>query len=108
MVCLTWPAERIKVTTRQTSLIQFGDESVELAAVEQLMDKSQTRAVADALNVLRARCAAPNQAGRRNLAQLLTALEADMDAQVGLPMLHPPLPCFTLSHTPLTCAGIAP
>ena len=85
------PAERVKVTTRQTNLIQFGDDNIELAAVEQLTEKSQTRAIADALNVLRARCAAPNQAGKRSLAQLLAALDADMDAQVDMLMLDTPL-----------------
>ncbi len=69
------------MTTRQTGLIQFGDVDLDLAAVEQLAEKSQARAVADALNALRARCAQPAHRGQA-LAQLLAGLDADMDAQV--------------------------
>ncbi len=45
--------EGVKVKTRQTDTIQFGDEELDLSAVEQLFDKSQTRAIGDALQLIR-------------------------------------------------------
>lgn len=75
-------AERVRVMTRQTNLIQFGDENLDLAAVEQLVDKSQTRAIADALSLLRAWVARPPHAGQP-LAALLSALEEQLDSQVA-------------------------
>ena len=52
------------------------------SAVEQLVEVSQTRAIADALGTLR-RQLGGGAAPRRSLAQLLDGLEAEMDAQVG-------------------------
>lgn len=75
-------AERVKVTTRQTNLIQFGDKNLDLAAVEQLVDKSQTRAIADALNLLRTWAACPPHTGQP-LATLLSTLEEQLDSQVN-------------------------
>jgi len=45
--------EGLKVKTRQTDTIQFGDEELDLSAVEQIFDKSQTRAIGDALQLIR-------------------------------------------------------
>jgi hypothetical protein len=45
----------VKVTTRSRQLISFGDEDIDLSAVEQLVEKSQTRAIADALLLMRSR-----------------------------------------------------
>jgi len=47
------------VKTRQTDTIQFGEEELDLSAVEQLFDKSQTRAVGDALQLIRCNSHSP-------------------------------------------------
>lgn len=55
------------------------------SAVEQLVEVSQTRAIADALLRLRRQLGEGGAAARgRSLAQLLDLLEAEMDERVGL------------------------
>ena len=76
-------AERVKCTARQTDLIQYGDENVDLSAVEQLVEKSQTRAIADALNLLRLWLNQQQHQGK-TIAELLQHLEQELDSKVGL------------------------
>ncbi|KAI8472241.1 MAG: hypothetical protein J3K34DRAFT_213442 [Monoraphidium minutum] len=81
----------LKVAARAVGLISYGTQDIQLAAVEQLVDRSQTRAVADALKWLHARINAANGGGgggRRSLVQLLDELEAAIDEK-GLDALSP-------------------
>ncbi len=71
----------MKTTTRQTNLIQFGDENLDLSGLEQLIEKSQTRAIAEALCLLRSWISQP-QASGSSLAQLLKRMDAEFDSQV--------------------------
>lgn len=68
-------------------LLQYGSQDVQLSAAEQLVDRSQTRAVADAMKWLQARLkqAHPQQQqqGGKTLRQWLEELEAAFDQQVG-------------------------
>ena len=81
----------LKVAARGLHQISYGSEEIALAGVEQLVDRSQTRAVADALRWLHARVAAAGAGGggggaggaRPTLARLLDDLEAALDAEVG-------------------------
>lgn len=74
-------AERIKVTARQTNLIQYGSEEIDLSAVEQLVEKSQTRAIADAISLLRS-WLGQHQNQSKTLRQLLQQLEDEMNIKV--------------------------
>ncbi len=74
-------AERVKTTTRQTHLIQFGEENLDLSGLEQLVEKSQTRAIAEALCLLRGWIGQPHMSGS-SLAQLLKRMDAEIDAKV--------------------------
>ncbi len=74
-------AERVKVTARQTNLIQFGNEEIDLSAVEQLVEKSQTRAIADAISLLRSWLNREQSQGK-TLRQLLQQLEDEMNIKV--------------------------
>lgn len=72
---------------------QYGAQDVQLSAAEQLVDRSQTRAVADAMKWLQARLKQqqpqPQQqgggggGGGKTLRQWLLELEAAFDTQVG-------------------------
>lgn len=73
-------SERVKVSARQTNLIQYGAEEIDLSAVEQLVEKSQTRAIADAISTLKSWLSQQRHQGK-TLAQLLQQLEADMDSK---------------------------
>ena len=69
---------RPKVTTRSRALVSYGDQDIDLAGVEQLVEKSQTRAVADAVALL-----ADMALGRgQTLAQIIADLDARIDQQV--------------------------
>lgn len=63
-------------------LLQYGTQDVQLSAAEQLVDRSQTRAVAEALKWLQARLKQQQQQGL-TLRQWLDQLEAAFDQQVG-------------------------
>ncbi|CAN0068636.1 unnamed protein product [Ectocarpus sp. 4 AP-2014] len=77
-------ASRGKVVARSKDKIQYGDVDIDLGGVEQLVETSQTRAVADALDML-ARSA---MARKLPVKDLLDFLEAEMDAK-GLDALMP-------------------
>ena len=73
----------IKVYTRGLHLIQFGDEELQLSGLEQLVDKSQTRAVAEALKWIQKRMGQQQGGGGgRTLRQLLQELEVALDEEV--------------------------
>ncbi|CAM9223865.1 unnamed protein product [Pylaiella littoralis] len=75
---------RGKVVARAKDKIQYGDVDIDLAGVEQLVETSQTRAVADAVDML-ARSAMTR---RFPMAELLDFLEAEMNTK-GLDALVP-------------------
>jgi hypothetical protein len=62
--------------------LQYGDQDIQLSAAEQLVDKSQTRAVADALKWLQAQLQRQQQQGGKTLLQWLNELDAAIDQQV--------------------------
>lgn len=74
----------VKITTKGRDLLLYGTHPIELRAVEQLVDESQTRAVGLALEVLRTRW----MDGSTPIAELLDRLEAFLDEQ-GIDSLDP-------------------
>ncbi|HRV08123.1 MAG TPA: ABC-ATPase domain-containing protein [Acidobacteriota bacterium] len=74
----------VKIDTKGQSLILFGRHMIDLAAVEQLVDPSQTRAVAQALLHLARRSAR----GRYSVPELLQWLEEELQEK-GLDTLSP-------------------
>ncbi len=77
---------RIRIEARSRHTIGFGDERIELGALDQLVDRSQTRAIGRALHLLGRRWVD----GTRSLGVLLDALEAELDAR-GLDVLASPM-----------------
>jgi len=74
---------RIRVDARGLRAIAFGRETIDLSAVEQIVDASQTRAIGDAIFYALERGYFD---GERTLGQVLDALEADF-AERGLEAL---------------------
>ena len=74
---------RDRVRARGTEEIAFGQEEIDLRAVEQIVDPSQTRAIGGLLAHAVAR---GHLDGQRSLADALAALDADLD-QTGLDLL---------------------
>jgi hypothetical protein len=78
-----------KRVARSKALLQYGDTDIDLSAVEQLVEQSQTRAIGDAISTLARDMQAAAAAGSpAPLRELLDALEARIDAQ-GLDCLSP-------------------
>lgn len=75
--------KRIRIDAPNLSEIRFGQETIDLRAVEQLVDRSQTRAVGYAIHRL-----AQMVANGESLAGLLDALDREMDTE-GLEVLDP-------------------
>jgi hypothetical protein len=69
----------VKIAARSLTVISYGTQDIQLSAVEQLVDRSQTRAVADAVKWLHARVGGGQ---RKTLSQLLRELDAALDQQV--------------------------
>jgi predicted ABC-class ATPase len=65
----------VSIKTRGWDTILFGEEAIELSAVSQLMDSSQTRAIADAINYARVNY----MDGKRPLREVLDLVMADID-----------------------------
>ncbi|KAK9844049.1 hypothetical protein WJX81_003003 [Elliptochloris bilobata] len=83
------PNERVKVHVRQVGLITYGEQQLDLSALAQLAEVSQTRAIAEALLLLRQWISGCNGSAQRwTLAQLLDRLDGAMDEQ-GLDALTP-------------------
>jgi predicted ABC-class ATPase len=74
----------VVVATRGRELLEFGVERIDLRAVEQLADESQTRAVGHLLVLARRRLVD----GKASLPEILDALEALLDER-GLDVLDP-------------------
>lgn len=79
-----WRGRRVKVEARGLRTIVFGEETIILDSVEQLVDPSQTRAVAQAVYHLARQLAARNY----SLREALERLEAEIEAK-GLDVLAP-------------------
>lgn len=75
----------IKINTRGLHLVQLGALELQLSALEQLVDKSQTRTIAEALRWLQAKIAAAGRAGgqRLTLQQLMREFEAAVEERVS-------------------------
>jgi predicted ABC-class ATPase len=76
---------RDRVRAHGTEEISFGHEAIDLRAVEQLVDPSQTRAIGALLAHATARGYLD---GRRTIAELAALLDADLD-RLGLDLLAP-------------------
>ena len=74
----------VKLKTRDLDELQFGLHEIDLSAVEQLVSRSQTRAIGHALVRLKQRYLD----GQRTLREAVEALERDLDAH-GLDVLTP-------------------
>lgn len=69
--------------------MQYGDQDIQLSALEQLVDKSQTRAVAEALKWLQAQLSQQQQQQQGGtLLERLQGLEELLDRQVRGPLSH--------------------
>lgn len=75
---------RVKLEAKGTDAILFGRETILLGAVEQLVDTSQTRAIAEAIHYAARRYVD----GRRSLPQVLEKVMADIE-QEGLEVISP-------------------
>jgi hypothetical protein len=76
--------KEVAISVRALDQIRFGSEDIDLRAVEQLIDISQTRAIANAVHLGAERY----MDGRRTLSKILDELEALFDSQ-GLDELDP-------------------
>ena len=74
----------VKIDARALDKIQFGREDIDLRGVEQLLDRSQTRAIGNAIHLMTRRW----MDGTTTLGEGLDALEALLDAE-GLDVLDP-------------------
>eukprot|EP01137_Pigoraptor_chileana_P015496 Opistho-2@71483 len=69
------PGDRSKVTAKDRHTISYGSTDIDLALVEQIVERAQTRAIGDALLYIRDRVAD----GRRTVADILALLDAAID-----------------------------
>jgi len=76
--------DKVKIAVRDLDTITFGREEIDLSAVEQLVDPSQTRAVADALHYAARRYFD----GRTTLREALERVMADIRSR-GLGVISP-------------------
>ncbi len=71
------PRKKVKIAAKSRNLIGFGEEWIDLSAVEQLVDISQTRAIGDILHF-----ALSNYIdGKRTLGEILDLVEVDLDRE---------------------------
>lgn len=76
--------QEVKISAKGLHTVVLGRTTLDLQAVEQLVDPSQTRAVGDAIWYITTKY----MDGRKTLAEILDALEQDLDRQ-GLAILDP-------------------
>lgn len=80
--------ERLKVATRTKHTITFGDNELDLSSVVQLVEKSQTRTIADVLQLLHNQQSSDAvkelNSGTASLSDVLQNLEKCLDSQVQL------------------------
>lgn len=74
----------VKIDAKSVDLILFGSDPIDLRGVEQLLDRSQTRAVGYALYLAREQL----MDGQRTLDEILDETEGTLDAE-GLDLLDP-------------------
>jgi predicted ABC-class ATPase len=74
----------VKIDARDRDLIQFGSDAIDLRCVEQLVDRSQTRAIGSAIHLATLRF----MDGRATLREVIERLEAFFDER-GLDELDP-------------------
>ena len=74
----------VKIDARDLDLIQFGSDAIDLRCVEQLVDRSQTRAIGSAIHLATQRF----MDGRATLREVIERLEAFFDER-GLDELDP-------------------
>ncbi len=75
---------RVKIDAKSRELILFGREPIDLRAVEQLVDVSQTRAIGRAIHL----CVERFMDNKSTVREIVERLELLFDAQ-GLDVLHP-------------------
>mmetsp|Transcript_12207 Transcript_12207/g.19718 ORF Transcript_12207/g.19718 Transcript_12207/m.19718 type:complete len:441 (+) Transcript_12207:864-2186(+) len=63
-----------KIRAQETRSVQFGEEEIDLSAIEQLVEGSQTRVIGDALLYLKSKCTP-----ERTLLELMEGLELEFD-----------------------------
>lgn len=71
--------------TRAIDTLQFGHEEIDLSAVEQIFDTSQTRAIGGTVEVLADWIRKPQMRGK-TLAATLDALDKEINARVECPL----------------------
>ncbi len=69
--------KQVKISAKSPKLIGFGENWIDLSAVEQLVDVSQTRAIGEILNYARERYID----GHKTLGEVLDLVEADLDRE---------------------------
>ena len=67
-------------------MVQFGEEEIDLSAVEQIVEKSQTRAIGDGILTLCRTISAKGGNGGLSLRELIQEMESKFDAQVQSPL----------------------
>ncbi|CAD7701197.1 unnamed protein product [Ostreobium quekettii] len=70
-----------KTSVRGRGLVHFGEESLDLSAVEQLVEVSQTRAIAEAVHYVQSGATQHGPFNRRSLSYILDHIEQDIDRQ---------------------------
>lgn len=71
-----------KISVRNTKSVSFGDETLDLSCVEQLIEISQTRAISDALQHIKSQV----ENGRfksKAVVDIAIHLETEIDSKVG-------------------------
>lgn len=71
--------DRFKITARDLSKISYGREDIDLSAVEQLVDPSQTRTITECL-----RCLERYVDGKRSLKEILAAVIENLEENLSL------------------------
>eukprot|EP00747_Dinoflagellata_sp_TGD_P046708 gnl/TRDRNA2_/TRDRNA2_144588_c0_seq1.p1 gnl/TRDRNA2_/TRDRNA2_144588_c0~~gnl/TRDRNA2_/TRDRNA2_144588_c0_seq1.p1 ORF type:complete len:426 (+),score=80.23 gnl/TRDRNA2_/TRDRNA2_144588_c0_seq1:464-1741(+) len=79
-----------KVAAKSMRCISYGDGEVELTYVEQLVETSQARAIADCLQLLAS--SSKYVDGKRTLSEVVALLDADLTAE-SLDILNKDFPC---------------
>ena len=72
----------LQVVARTKAVISYGDEEIDLCAVEQIAEKSQTRAIADSISWLSRMLKQRGPGSSITLSEAVASLEAAFDEQV--------------------------
>ena len=82
-VMRTAAAVALKAVARTRTMVQFGEEEIDLSAVEQIVEKSQSRAIGDGILMLCRTISAKGGNGGLSLRELIQEMESKFDAQVN-------------------------